>query len=588
MDFRAGRSPDGFRDPSTLNEMSSSPLIRVGDMVVFFEGREPIGFDRMKAKTIWQCRHGAFHHDEIVGKPFGSRVFSRTTKGYVYALSPTPELWSHVVPNRTQIVQDFDQSIVIFRLDLKPGDIVVESGTGSGVMSTAIMRTIAPSGFLHSFEFNEIRATRAQEEFEENALGGLAKVAHRDVCAARVDGGGFGEELDGKADAVFLDLPEPWLAVEHAKLALKPGKKVCSYSPCIEQVMKTCEALRFSGFHSVTTIEFRLRNINYTEVQLDVPDFGCNPAASPSAPASPPAAPASEAQPASAVQASDGSLDEACAGADGEAAGAARRGRSVDAAAAGVGDGGVAEVPVTREASSRGAPAEEDGSKAGEKGGPVEDGRASSVPAAAEGAADSSIVATSGEGPSSKGNGAAIDPAAAAAAPDSNDTKKRPRDAEEGEGASDAGRGRNERLPSKAAIRASQSAVSGTGVAQKPLVKLVCAQPFPLMRGHTAFLTFATAPVARQFGAAAKAVAAGGATGGDLGTKGGNSATSLAGGVVGGGANRYAGGDMDVCEHEGAAGGKDEEEASDINNAKGQSVVAAVSDTTNSSSAAGR
>lgn len=67
-------------------------------------------------------------------------------------------------------------------------------------------------------------------------LGGLAKVSHRDVCAARADGGGFGEELDGKADAVFLDLPEPWLAVEHAKVALKPGKKLCSYSPCIEQV----------------------------------------------------------------------------------------------------------------------------------------------------------------------------------------------------------------------------------------------------------------------------------------------------------------------------------------------------------------
>lgn len=33
------------------------------------------------------------------------QVFSRTTKGFVHALSPTPELWSHVVPNRTQIVQ---------------------------------------------------------------------------------------------------------------------------------------------------------------------------------------------------------------------------------------------------------------------------------------------------------------------------------------------------------------------------------------------------------------------------------------------------------------------------------------------------
>lgn len=36
---------------------------------------------------------------------FPVQVFSRSTKGYVYALSGTPELWSHVVPNRTQIVQ---------------------------------------------------------------------------------------------------------------------------------------------------------------------------------------------------------------------------------------------------------------------------------------------------------------------------------------------------------------------------------------------------------------------------------------------------------------------------------------------------
>lgn len=61
-------------DVQVQGNVASSPLIATGDMVVFFEGREAIGFDRMKSKAIWQCRHGAFHHDDMLGKPFGSRV----------------------------------------------------------------------------------------------------------------------------------------------------------------------------------------------------------------------------------------------------------------------------------------------------------------------------------------------------------------------------------------------------------------------------------------------------------------------------------------------------------------------------------
>lgn len=82
------------------------------------------------------------------------------------------------------------------------------------------------------------------------------------------------------------------------------------------------------------------------------------------------------------------------------------------------------------------------------------------------------------------------------------DSKKRARDQLIGDTDRDTaeygvGRGRSERLPSKSAIRAAELAAA-RGVEPRAPRKLVCAQPFPVMRGHTAFLTFATTPVARR------------------------------------------------------------------------------------------
>ena len=67
-------------------------------------------------------------------------------QGYAYVLYPTPELWTKTLPHRTQIIYATDISLVLLQLELKPGSIVIESGTGSGSLSHSFLRTIAPTG----------------------------------------------------------------------------------------------------------------------------------------------------------------------------------------------------------------------------------------------------------------------------------------------------------------------------------------------------------------------------------------------------------------------------------------------------------
>ena len=91
-------------------------------------------------------------------------------------------------------------------------------------------------------------------------------VHHKDVCA----GGGFG--LPGASvDAVFLDLPEPWVAVPHAAWVLKANARLASYSPCVEQTQRTVAALQKAGFHSIKTMEYRLQEHYVDEVEYERP-----------------------------------------------------------------------------------------------------------------------------------------------------------------------------------------------------------------------------------------------------------------------------------------------------------------------------
>jgi len=247
-----------------MNFARYKKTIEHGDTVVLY-----LGFNSMMAIQVnrgktHQTKYGALRHDHMIGKEYGSKV--KCSRGWLHVLYPTPELWTMTLPHRTQIVYSTDISMITLQLELKPGTVVVESGTGSGSLSHAILRSVAPTGHLHTFDFHEKRAAQACAEFKEHGFEDVVTVRHRDVCSE-------GFDLEGVADAVFLDLPSPWEALPHAKRAMKKsGGRICSFSPCIEQVQRACGKLSELGFCDITTSEVLLQDYHMYNITMPVED----------------------------------------------------------------------------------------------------------------------------------------------------------------------------------------------------------------------------------------------------------------------------------------------------------------------------
>ncbi|KFH46571.1 hypothetical protein ACRE_026330 [Hapsidospora chrysogenum ATCC 11550] len=225
------------------------------------------------------------------------------SSGFIHLLRPTPELWTSALPHRTQVVYTPDYSYILSRIRARPGTRIIEAGAGSGSFTHASARAVYngypkedgdAKGKVFSFEFNEARFHKMQEEITGHHLDGIVQIRHRDVYED-------GFLVDGKspeATAVFLDLPAPWKAIRHlsrrkraqngeleqddswtSPLDPKKSVHICTFSPCIEQVMETVTELRKQGWIEVDMVEIANRRINVVrdKVGLNAPkDKGFN------------------------------------------------------------------------------------------------------------------------------------------------------------------------------------------------------------------------------------------------------------------------------------------------------------------------
>lgn len=271
------------------------------------------------------------------------------SSGFAHLIYPTPETWTLSLPHRTQVVYTPDYSYVLQRLRARPGDHIIEAGAGSGSFTHAAARAVyngcagqdVPAhaldgegehavgmtkrhtrkrrqGGVFSYEFHEPRSRQLRAELTDHGLDPLVTVTHRDVCKDgfclenNTDTGGTAPD----ADTVFLDLPQPWLALPHlarsrpspdalrsitsdssvpspdiepdnqstaSVRATKPFRsplnpsvavRICTFSPCIEQVIKTVAALRTLGWVDIDMVEIAAKRLDVRRERIGLAEEG--------------------------------------------------------------------------------------------------------------------------------------------------------------------------------------------------------------------------------------------------------------------------------------------------------------------------
>jgi tRNA (adenine57-N1/adenine58-N1)-methyltransferase len=133
-----------------------------------------------------------------------------------------------------------------------PGKKVVEAGTGSGALTAMLAYHVKPNGKIYTYEIRQEFLEKAKKNLSRIGLVNNVEFINKDVT------NGIDEK---NVDTVILDLATPWLVIPHAHDALRGGGIFASFSPTIDQVMKTVEALKSEGFIKIETIECLLRRI---------------------------------------------------------------------------------------------------------------------------------------------------------------------------------------------------------------------------------------------------------------------------------------------------------------------------------------
>lgn len=205
---------------------------------------------KVKRGEVLGTDKGFIRHDDIIGKKYGDSI--KTSLGHkAYLLKPLPQDYLDGFKRVTQVIYPKDASLMVYLSGIGPGSRVIEAGVGTGYLTSYLARIVGDNGVVYGYEIRHEFIKVAKENLAKVGLLNRVIFKNKDIR----------KEVDEKdVDAVFLDIPDPWNALEKIHESLKPSAPLLAYVPTINQVEKLITHIRnHGGFIDLNVYELILR-----------------------------------------------------------------------------------------------------------------------------------------------------------------------------------------------------------------------------------------------------------------------------------------------------------------------------------------
>ena len=229
-----------------------------GEKILLIDQRDRTYLFTLQAKGTYHTHSGTLGHEELIGKPEGTKV--ETSKGMVFvAFRPRFADFVLKMPRGAQVVYPKDLGPIVTYADVYPGARVLEAGTGSGALTIALCRAVGEAGAVVSYELRAEHREQAVRNIEAfyGEMPPTLELREGDLSLV-------GETAE-RYDRAVLDLPEPWGPLRALAKVLEPGAVVCAYLPTTIQIQQLVLALPGAGFQHVETFETLKRGWHVTE-----------------------------------------------------------------------------------------------------------------------------------------------------------------------------------------------------------------------------------------------------------------------------------------------------------------------------------